>query len=204
MTTAQATSPQVLAERIGRGDRSAEQALVLRYSRGLMIMLKKRTGDAQMAEDLHQETFRIVIERLRDRPLEDAAKLTAFIQQVGRNLHTGEIRKLANRKTDADSESIAVMPDPAHGQLSRLIRQEAIVSVRKLIDELKTDRDREILRRFYILDEEKASICASLDLDSAHFDRVISTARQRFSKLVKSRSGPDDPLAEIAKTENSQ
>jgi RNA polymerase sigma-70 factor (ECF subfamily) len=57
--------------------------------------------------------------------------------------------------------------------------------VRKLIGELPTDRDQQLLLRFYVAEEEKETICAELGLDSLHFNRVLFRARQRFKELLE-------------------
>ncbi|PYQ63799.1 MAG: hypothetical protein DMF53_09225, partial [Acidobacteria bacterium] len=47
-----------LVRRIAAGDASAEEALVLRYSRGILYLLRRLGAPPDLAEDLHQETFR--------------------------------------------------------------------------------------------------------------------------------------------------
>ena len=51
-----------LAQRIGRGDRSAEAELFERYGRGVLYLLNRKTRDPELARDLRQETFRVAIE----------------------------------------------------------------------------------------------------------------------------------------------
>ena len=46
-------------------------------------------------------------------------------------------------------------------------------------------RDREILRRFYVEDQDKEDICRALNLDSLHFNRVLFRAKKRFRKLLE-------------------
>ena len=53
-----------------------------------------------------------------------------------------------------------------------------------MLDELPVQRDREILLRFYLNDEDKDSICAGLGVDSTHFNRVLFRAKERFRELV--------------------
>ena len=183
----QADQPEELVRQITAGDRDAEQTLVRRYSRGLMFMLKRRTRDTQLAEDLHQDTFRIVIERLRSKGLDNPKKLSAFIHRTAINLHIGEIRRDNRRKTDIDMESIDRYPDDRAGQLDDLLRSEAAGAVRSLINDLKKPRDRELIRRFYIFEQEKEVICQSLGLTARHFDRVISRARARFRTLTETK-----------------
>src|SRR6186997_1959353 len=64
-----------LVRRIAAGDAAAEASLVQRYSRGLLYLLRRLGAPPELAEHLHQETFRIVLDRLRRRGLEDPAGL---------------------------------------------------------------------------------------------------------------------------------
>lgn len=59
--------------------------------------------------------------------------------------------------------------------------------MRTLIGELGTERDRQILFRFYVAEHEKATICADLDLDLVHFNKVLFRAKQRFRTLLEKR-----------------
>lgn len=174
-----------LVRRIAAGDASAEEELVRRYSRGLLYLLRSQGAPPEQADDLHQETFRIVIERLRRRELDDPAGLAGFLRATGRNLLIAERRKTARRRTDADEETLEQAVHPSPGQLSSVLHEEEAEIVRKLIHELPTDRDRQLLLRFYVAEEEKTDICAALGLDSLHFNRVLFRARQRFKDLLE-------------------
>ena len=67
--------------------------------------------------------------------------------------------------------------DPATEQLFERL-------VRKLLDELPVQRDREILVKTYLQDEDKSEICEALGVDSAHYNRVLFRAKQRFRELL--------------------
>ena len=62
--------------------------------------------------------------------------------------------------------------------------------VRRLIGELPTDRDRQVLYRFYIAEDDKAAICQDLELSSLHFNRVLHRARQRYRELYQEAVSP--------------
>jgi RNA polymerase sigma-70 factor (ECF subfamily) len=183
-----------LVRRIAAGDSSAEGELVQRYSRGLLYLLRHLGAPPDLADDLHQETFRIVLERLRRRGLDDPAGLAGFLRGTARNLMTAERRKTARRRTDADEEKLEQVVHPSPGQLSGVLLDEEAAIVRKLIGELPTERDRQLLLRFYVAEEEKESICADLALEPLHFHRVLFRARQRFKELLerfeKRQTGP--------------
>ncbi|MGI9287924.1 MAG: RNA polymerase sigma factor, partial [Pseudomonadales bacterium] len=92
-----------LATKVQQGEKLAEDELVAHYSRGLLRFLRRKTNDNDLADDLHQDTFRIVLERLRARGLEDPARLGGFIHATAKNLVIAHFRKQARRKTDPDS-----------------------------------------------------------------------------------------------------
>ncbi len=172
-----------LVQRILSGDRTAETKLVERYSRGLLYMLRRTTGNMSLADDLHQETFRIVLERLRTRGLDEPEKLTGFIHRTARNLFIASYRKAIRRQTQPE-DAVQDFVDPAPNQLGRVLDQEEARLVRQLIAELTPDRDRQLLTRFYLGDEGKEEICRDLGLSSLHFNRVLFRARQRFKDLL--------------------
>ena len=179
--------PLVLAERIGQGQREAEAELVRRYSRPLMTMLRQRTGDEQRAEDVHQDTFCIVLERLRTRGIDDPSRLAAFIHRTAVNVLIGDVRKEARRQTYADTDTIQRVRDSEPDHLQRLISRESGNAVRETVLELQNTRDRELLYRYYILQQEKPIVCKALELTPEHFDRVIYRAKQRFKKIIQQR-----------------
>lgn len=176
-----------LAQRIGAGDQEAEAELIRRYSRGVLFLLQHRSGDEQLAHDLHQETFCVVLIRLRDRGLTDPSKLVGFIHRTAVNLFIGDYRKMRRRNTNADTDRVIREADPNHHGLARVLQLERAALVRELIGELGQQRDREILERFYLKEESKQSLCAELGLENLHFDRVLFRARQRLKQLAQSR-----------------
>jgi hypothetical protein len=92
--------------------------------------------------------------------LREPEKLPGFVSSMARNLFLGAIRLSGRRqKWYGDAEATETAPDPAPGQLTKLLAQERAAAVRRVLGELKNDRDREILSRYYIADENKEDIC---------------------------------------------
>src|SRR2546421_541779 len=95
-----ATAPlgnTLLVERIVAGDRAAESEFVNRYSRGLRILVARHTADPSMIDDIHQDLFRIAIERLRKGDLREPEKLNGFLCGLARNLAIGYHRRSAKQ-----------------------------------------------------------------------------------------------------------
>lgn len=173
-----------LARRIGSGDRSAEQELVERYGRALLYLLKRRTRDPELALDLRQDTFRIAIEKLRAGEIQEPERIAAYLRGIALNLVVGDARKNVRRQTTVDSEAVDVAADEDGGPPEDVAREQTRQAVRALLDELPVARDREILIRVYLEEEDKESICGRLGVDSAHFNRVLFRAKQRFRELL--------------------
>ncbi len=173
-----------LVQRIAAGDTDAERLLFERYHRGLLFLLQRLTGSPEQAEDLRQETFRIVLERLRGRSLEQPEGLLGFLRGTARNLVLAERRKANRRPLESGSEELAEMADPAPSAAESLVRAEDARLFRRLLGELRSERDRQLLLRFYVAGEEKQEICRTLGLSHPHFKRVLYRARQRFKELV--------------------
>ncbi len=173
-----------LATRIRQGEKLAEEKLVERYSRGLLFFLRRKTIDEELANDLHQDTFRIVLERLRGRGLENPAQLGGFIHATAKNLVIAHFRKYARRKTEPDSATIECSCHQGITQIEATMRDEQAKMVRTLLGELRSERDRELLQRFYLAEEDKRSICDVLELTEKNFNRVIFRARGRFRALL--------------------
>jgi len=185
------SNPSVeLVHRIVSGDEAAEAELVRRFSRALSFLLRRLTRDEAAVEDLYQETFRLVIEKVRGGELREAERLPGFVSSMARNLFLGSVRRSGRRqKWHGDAEATETAPDPAPGQLTKLLARERAVAVRQVLAELRNDRDREILSRYYIADEKKEDICRDLELSDLHFNRVLFRARQRYKELFESRHG---------------
>ncbi len=175
-----------LVRSILSGDMAAEAELVERFSRAVSFLLRRLARDEAVVEDLYQETFRLVIEKVRAGELRDAERLPGFVSSMARNLFLGMARRGGRRqKWQADPEAAESAPDPAPGQLARLLAQERAAMVRQVLAELKNDRDREILARYYIADQDKELICRDLELTDLHFNRVLFRARQRYRELFE-------------------
>ncbi len=181
-------SVRELAERIGRGDRVAEELLVRRYGRPLEFQLRRKAREPSLAADMAQDALLILIERLRGPGLDDPDKLVAFLHQTATNLARGEARTYYRRNTHPDQAALelAAVNEPLLEDL--VARDQLGAIIRQLLDELGQARDRELLRRFYLGDEPKEQLCADFEISAAHFDRIHFRARQRFRQIVESKA----------------
>jgi RNA polymerase sigma-70 factor, ECF subfamily len=166
-----------LVERIRAGDKHAEEELFQRYNRGICCILRQRGATQDVAQDLYQETVTLVIEKIRKGEIREPDRLSSFICAVARNLLIAHFRKSSRMSPISESELNVLSPCDQH---EHLLRKEEAQIVRRVLSELKTERDRQIIVRYYLGEEDKAEICKDLGLNGEHFSRVLYRARQRF------------------------
>lgn len=176
-----------LVERILAKDESAEKEMVDRYQKGLLFLLKRKSNE-DIAQDVSQDTWKLIIEKVRGGELRDPTKLSAFIVQTGRN------QLIMHFRRQKDSVSWDELPDAdAHIEVNSCTPQSSHEAfqqqqwVRNVVAELNTSRDREILTRYYLNEEEKRDICNDLDLSDIHFNRVLFRAKQRLKSHVEQK-----------------
>ncbi len=153
----------------------------------MAILLDRHTNGRPEAEDLFQDTFGLVLEKLRKGELREPAKLPGFVAQIARSLTIEHYRKTSRRKTEPDSDAVLEAVDARAGQLGTILDRESAGLVRQVIRELGSSRDRDVLLRFYIAEEDKESISADFGLSSLQFNRVLHRARQRYRELYLER-----------------
>jgi RNA polymerase sigma-70 factor (ECF subfamily) len=176
-----------LACRITSGDSAAETELIEQYSAGVRLMLLKRTGKRQLSNDICQEVMIVTLKKLRAGSLRKPESLPAFIRQTAVYLCIEHFRK--EKRYVYQEDGIISLHAPHNDRKAQTIdNQQAGALLEELLDQLSVKRDREILRRFYLLDEDKADICRDLGLSPVHFDRVLYRAKQRMRELIKQRS----------------
>lgn len=175
-----------LAVRVQAKEKDAEQRLIAHLMPGLHAVVRKYIYNAADAADLSQQCLLLLLLKLRKGGLDNLATLPGYLRAIAMN----KIRQ--NRRdfyTRGPSEPINDPEDAALGATVVVLeREELIHLVRTCLSELSVARDREILLRCYLLEQEKSQICADLQLSSEHYDRVLHRAKARLRALLDERN----------------
>lgn len=177
------------------GDGDAETRLVERYSNGLRFLLLRRVHDDERAQDLLQDTFYIAISKLREIDLESPERLAGYLRGIAIRVALNAGRRRQREPHTMEAEAVAQIPDREPRQFDHVAREQTLTAVHKLLRSMPVKRDREILTRFYVEDQDKDEICRALDLDSLHFNRVLFRARKRFRKILEKSARLSDLAA---------
>lgn len=176
------SSAEDLVSAIARQERHAEQQLVQQFRPQIIALLTKLTRDRTLAEDLTHETFIIVLKSLRLNKLRQPDKLVSYLFQTARYTFYGWLRRGDNKLELRDSfDNVASTDNSVERAMTN---QQNRTFLKRTISELPVNRDRDLLYRRYIRDENVTEICDALNLTSEHFHRVISRARNRLKKNV--------------------
>ncbi|GAB2686962.1 RNA polymerase sigma factor [Aliiglaciecola aliphaticivorans] len=176
---------EYLVDRIASGETRAEQQLVNKYWKSLFFILKKQSDDDELANDIAQDTFLIVIDSIRNGKIENSSALGAYIRQTGINLLIAHFRKESRRKTEFSDSIDLEYPDPSQSLINSLHSEKLLEIVQQIINELPAQRDRDMLYRYFVYGQTKKVICNEFDLSPEHFDRVLYRARNRLKQLVQ-------------------
>ncbi len=175
--------------RIIAGDADAEEDLIRRYKDGIAIIIGRIVHNPSAIEDLSHDTFRIALEKIRHSDVREPERLSGFITGVARNVAIEYVRRMRRTLSQEEIGSAEHIRDPQPDPFEQLLRKERIEIVRQVISQLNVERDREVLFRYYIAEEDKDRISADLGLTSLQFNSVISRALKRFKELYLKRFG---------------
>lgn len=167
-------------------DPVSELAAVYRDYPGLRALILRRVRDPDVAADILQDAAVTTLEKLRSGAIAHPEKLGGYLYRVALNHLKNHRRK--DRSTVSSPEGLEDLADSGDdGDCERIGRSQGYVAARQLLEEMPGARDREVLARYYLGDEDKTQICRDLGLSLKHFNRVIFRARNRFRELLERR-----------------
>ncbi len=173
-----------LIQRILAGDENAFESLVQKYQRQVHAHILRKIGDFQIAEDITQETFLRVYQKLDT--LNNPAQFSKWLYAIVNHLCIAWFRK--NRLQIRSLQEIHIS-ETAEETYSRYIATEhakAMVEsqrdlVKKLLTTLKED-DREVITLHYFEEMTSSEIGEFLGVPENTIKSRIRRARQRLRK----------------------
>jgi RNA polymerase sigma-70 factor, ECF subfamily len=167
-------------------DPVSQLAAVYRDYPGLRALILQRVRDPDVAADILQDAAVTTLEKLRAGAIAHPENLGGYLYRVALNHLRNHRRK--DRSSVSSPEGLEDLADGEDDtDCERVGRSQWHVAVRQLLDEMPGVRDRDILARFYLGDEDKGKICRDLGLSQQHFNRVIFRARNRFKEILERR-----------------
>jgi RNA polymerase sigma-70 factor (ECF subfamily) len=168
------------------GDTQAFEELHRRYVASIYRLVRRKLGDALLAEDIAQETFMKAL-RMMDR-VDDSFNFGGWVHTVARNLCFDELRRRqrdlrAEGVDDDEGELLANLPstsrsfDPAQVQESNEVRRQIWKVSQRL-----PEKYRLVLTLRELQDLSYRQIARSLKMSESAVETLLYRARLRFKE----------------------
>ena len=174
-------------ERLRGGDPSTELHFVAYFDQLLRIKLRARMFALETVEDLRQETYIRVFNKLRADGIREPERLGAFVNGTCNHIIQEFYR--ANSKTSPWDDTYLELPDKAVDTEGYLITKQMKERVRHVIEELPK-KDRDLLQAFFLEEKDKDEVCRQFGVDRDYFRVLLHRAKDKFRVLYeKDRDG---------------
>ena len=178
-------------------DPVSQLAAVYRDYPGLRALILRRVRDPEVAADILQDAAVTTLEKLRSGEIAHPENLGGYLYRVALNHLRNHRRKDRSGLSSADAlDQLPASEKDADWEY--VGERQWATAARRMLQEMPVTRDREVLIRLYLDDEDREQICRELQLSEEHFNRVIFRARNRFRELIEHRGFRKADLLAIA------
>lgn len=176
----------LLVERIRNQETDGMEELYVLFSKGIRFYLCRQLG-AQEFDDKVHDTFLLVVQAIRRGELRDPQRLMGFVRTIVRRQVAAHIDRVVHvRRDHMDLESSARIADPNGNPEDTAIFRQRVELIQRVLSEL-SERDREILTRFYLWEQGQEQICSEMSLTETQFRLLKSRAKARFGELGRKK-----------------
>jgi RNA polymerase sigma-70 factor (ECF subfamily) len=175
-----------LVDRIRLNETDGMEELYQLFSKGIRFYLCRQLGPQELDDKVH-DTFVVVVEAIRRGELREPSRLMGFVRTIVRRQVAAHIDKVVHTRRDQiDLDSTVRLADPEENPEERAIFTQRTELINRVLGEL-SGRDREILTRFYLLEQSQDQICSEMGLTETQFRLLKSRAKARFGELGKKK-----------------
>jgi RNA polymerase sigma-70 factor (ECF subfamily) len=187
---------QDLVERIHKGEESGMEELYRLFGRGIRYYLCRQLGHQELDDKVH-DTFVIVVQAIRRGELREPDRLMGFVRTVVRRQVAAYIDDAVHSRRDELNLDMGVrVADRRNNpEQSAAFRQKMDLMLEVLRN--LSERDREILTRFYLDEQSQETICHEMVLTETQFRLLKSRAKARFGEIGK-RKLSQKPLVSVS------
>ena len=171
-----------LVERIQSGAPEGMEELYRVFSRGVRFYLCRQLGPQDLDDKVH-DTFVIVLQAIQRGELREPERLMGFVRTVVRR----QVAAFIDQAVQARRERLDVeVPDGRENPEQHAMERQRTELMKRVLEGV-SQRDREILTRFYLLEQSQEQICAEMRLSETQFRLLKSRAKARFGELGKKK-----------------
>ncbi len=175
-----------LVAQIKAGDDAGMEQLYKLFSRGIRYYLCRQLGPQELEDKVH-DTFLIVVNAIKRGDLREPERLMGFVRTVVRRQVAAYIETaVTTRRDQMDLETGVAVADKKQNPEQEAIGREKAALMKSALEAL-SQRDREILVRFYLKEQPQEQICREMDLSETQFRLLKSRAKAKFGEIGKKK-----------------
>jgi RNA polymerase sigma-70 factor (ECF subfamily) len=184
-----------LVARIRSGDNSGLEDLYGLFARGIRFYLCRQLGPQELDDKVH-DAFLIVVQAIKRGDLREPERLMGFVRTVVRRQVAAYIDDVVHSRREELHLDVGVrVADGRNNPEQTAAFRQKVEFMTSILQSL-SDRDREILTRFYLDEQTQEQICEEMDLSETQFRLLKSRAKARFGELGK-RKLQQKPLVSL-------
>ena len=175
----------ILVSRIQEGDSAAMAELYGIFAKGIRYFLLRNLGPGDLDDKVH-DCFLIVTQAIQNGDVREPERLMGYVRTVVKRQIAASIDiAVQQRRARVDFEdTMFSMSDWRDNPERKVIARQREEIVRTVLQSVSR-RDRDILNRFYVLEQSQEQICADMGLSYNQFRLLKSRAKARFGQLGK-------------------
>ena len=176
----------VLVAQVKAGQDAGMEQLYKLFSRGIRYYLCRQLGPQELEDKVH-DTFLIVVNAIKRGDLREPERLMGFVRTVVRRQVAAYIEQAVHtRREQADIETgITVADRKQNPEQEAMLRQKAELMKSALA--ALSQRDRDILVRFYLKEQPQEQICHEMALTETQFRLLKSRAKAKFGEIGRKK-----------------
>ena len=184
-----------LVARIRRGDNSGLEDLYGLFARGIRFYLCRQLGPQELDDKVH-DAFLIVVQAIKRGELREPERLMGFVRTVVRRQVAAYIDDAVHSRREELHLDVGVrVADGRNNPEQTAAFRQKVEFMTGILRSL-SDRDRNILTRFYLDEQTQEQICKEMNLTETQFRLLKSRAKARFGEMGK-RKLQQKPLVSL-------
>ena len=176
----------VLVAQIKAGEDAGMEQLYKLFSRGIRYYLCRQLGPQELEDKVH-DTFLIVVNAIRRGDLREPERLMGFVRTVVRRQVAAYIEQAVHtRREQADLETGFTVADRKQNPEQEAMMAQKAELMKSALAAL-SQRDRDILVRFYLKEQPQEQICKEMSLTETQFRLLKSRAKAKFGEIGRKK-----------------
>jgi RNA polymerase sigma-70 factor (ECF subfamily) len=146
------SSDAFLVKQYMSGDESALSRLIELHQSQIYSFIYSKVGDRDLANDIFQDTFIKVINKLKQKCYNEEGKFLSWVMRIAHNLVIDHFRASKKMQFNRDSEEHSVFKNTVDGSPTiekMMISLQIESDLRELIKELPADQKEVLIMRIY-------------------------------------------------------